>query len=243
MSTTTNSRETPPELKDSEARITQAWANYDSLGVTLNEFLYDYVKGMPKGWDPERETYVLQFRHPDDALVTGLPKVLVAQVAENLRSALEYMVYELSVLNYPNLDEWVPQFPIAKTRDEFDKQARGRLKYLPQDQVEFVEKQQPYHGNLMLRVLAEITNPSKHRCLVSLRTNTDLVIVFAEMTKKDMYADYFVYPVENGNAFFARPMNDLTFALLDQYDAMPALRNLIESVESIVRQSEQFFQT
>ena len=240
MSAPPNLHETPQELEDSVARIDQDWSNYGSLETALSKFLYDYVKGMVRGRDPAGG-YSLQVRHTSDDIVKGQPKVLVAQVAENLRSALDYMVFELSMLNDPSLDEWIPQFPITKTKDEFNTQTKGRLKYLSNDQIKFVEKQQPYHGNHMLSLLAEITNPSKHRRLASLRDDTDLGIYFAEVTRKEEFADHFVYPMEGGMAMFAKPMDEQTFILLNKYDAMPTLNNTIKTVTLIVKASGQFF--
>ena len=241
MSTPPNPHEPPQELEDSVARIDQAWSNYDSLETALRKFLYDYVKGMVIGRDPAGGGYSLQVRPPSDDIVRGQPKVLVAQVAENLRSALEYMVFELSMLNDPSLDEWIPQFPITRTKDEFNIQARGRLKYLSNDQVKFVEKQQPYHGNPMLNLLAEITNPSKHRRLAALRDDTDLGIYFAEITRKEEFANHFVYPMEGGMAIFAKPMDGQTFILLNKYDALPTLNNMIKTVTLIVKDSGRTF--
>lgn len=241
MGTPTILHETPQELEDSVARIAQAWSNYGFLETALSKFLYEYVKGMVKGRGPADGGYSLHVRPPSDDIVKGQPKVLVAQVAENLRSALEYMIFELSMLNDPSLDEWIPQFPITKTKDEFTAQAKGRLKYLSNDQIKFVERQQPYHGNLMLSLLAEITNPSKHRRLASLRDDTDLGIYFAEITRKEEFADHFVYPMEGGMAIFAKPMDGQTFILLNKYDALPTLNNMIKTVTLIVKDSGQFF--
>ena len=243
MSTPLNLHETPRELEDSLARIDQAWSNYESLETALSVFVYEYVKGMVKGRDPASGGYSLQFRPQSDDIVKGQPKVLVAQVAENLRSALEYMVFELSTLNCPSLDEWIPQFPITKTREEFDNQAKGRLKYLSSDQIEFVEEQQPYNGNRMLSLLAEITNPSKHRRLASLRDDTDIGIYLAEITRKEEFPDHFVYPMERGMAMFVGPMDEKSFILLNKYDAVPTLNNMIKTVTLIVKASGQFFRT
>ena len=49
--TATRRPETPPELEDATARIEQAKHNYVSLAEELNRFLYDYVKGMVKGFE------------------------------------------------------------------------------------------------------------------------------------------------------------------------------------------------
>ena len=42
--------------------------------------------------------------------MTGKPRALVVDIIEDLRAALDYMVFELSALAEPDLNEKVPQF-------------------------------------------------------------------------------------------------------------------------------------
>ena len=93
---------TPPELTDAWARIDQANENYISLAREMNEFLHKYVEGMVKGLDHESGSYVVQLRHPKESNVTDAPRALIAQIVENLRPALDYMIFKLSVLSEPN---------------------------------------------------------------------------------------------------------------------------------------------
>ena len=60
---------------------------------------------MVKGFDGESENFVLQLRHPKESNVKGRPRVLISQIVENLRTALDYMIFQLSVLNEPHLKE------------------------------------------------------------------------------------------------------------------------------------------
>ena len=148
--------EAPTELADAWARIDQAKENYYSLAREMNAFLYQYVKGMVKGFDRESGNFVIRLRHPKESNVTGTPRVLVAQIVENLRTALDYMIFELSVLNEPNLNERVTQFVIADSESDFERQAKRRLQHLTDEQKSFVEQIQPYHGNGMLALLREL---------------------------------------------------------------------------------------
>ena len=173
--------------------------------------------------------------------MSGAPQVLVAQIAESLRTALDYMVFRLSTLNEPNLNEQVPQFVIADSESAFRNQGR-RLRYLTDEQRGFVEQIQPYHGNDMLALLQTMTNEGKHRRLLSVRDNTGLDIYFAEMTKKDEYRGCFVYPGEKGNAIFAKPKGKEVVVLMGRYDAMTLLREMIGHAEDILRASYCFFQ-
>ena len=231
----------PPELEDALARIEQAKDNYLSLVSEMNEFLYDYVEGILKGFYPETESFVIRLRHPKDSNITGRPRVLVVQIVENLRNALDYMIFQFSVLNEPDLNERLPQFIISGSKKSFDRQAETALRYLTGEQKSFIEQIQPYNGNDMLRLLGEIAGPSKHRRLLSIRDNTRLNIYFGEITKSKDYPDHFVYPAERGCAVFAKPADGQSILLLEKYDAMSLLKNWIEHTEEIVRVSYCFF--
>ena len=62
------------------------------------------------------------------------------------------------------------------------------------------------------------------------------------MAKKEEYKDCFVYPVEQDCAVFARPKGPGTVLLLQKYNAMPLLKDIIEHAEDILRVSFCFFQ-
>ena len=62
MNACTDMHEAPPELADALARIDQAKENYISLAREMDEFLYNYVKGMVKGLDRKTGNFVLQLR-------------------------------------------------------------------------------------------------------------------------------------------------------------------------------------
>ena len=213
-----------------------------SLGHELNVFLYNYVKGMVKGFDYKTDNAVIQLRHPRESDVAGSPRLLVTQIMESLRTTLDYMTFQLSALNDPELNERVTQFVIANSESAFKKDAKTRLRYLTDEQKGFFEQIQPYNGNILLTVLGEAAIESKHRRLLSIRDITGLDIYFAEISKRQEYPDFFVYPMGKGKAIFARPKDEPTFLLLEKYNAMPLLKSMIEHVEEILRVSFCFFQ-
>ena len=230
----------PSQLADALARVAQAKANYVAFANEIQVFLYEYVGGMIKR--PEGDDFAIQFRHPKESEVSGPPKVLVGQIVENLRSALDYMVFELSALNDPALNQRTPQFVIAVDESSFQRQAQRRLRYLSDEQKTLIEKIQPYHGNPVLGLLGEMAGAGKHRRLLTIRDNTGLQIYFAEMEKQAQYEDCFAYPVGKGSAVFARPEGRPTVLLMDKYDATGLLKSMIEHVADIIRISFCFFE-
>lgn len=234
---------TPKELDDALARIEMSKRDFQSLRNELEEFLYDYIRGMIRNEKPEDGAFTLRFRRFEDSLVKGVKSVFVAQIVENLRTSLDYMVFELSKKNDPNLNERVPQFPILNSNKNFGRQVKKSLRYLSNEQLNFIDDVQPYKQDNILRILGEMTRPTKHRHLIYLRDNTSFHIYLSEITRKDEYEGYFFYPLAEGAAFFAKPMGEPSFVLLDQYDALPLLESMIVGVSRIVYASSRFFQT
>ena len=232
----------PEQLVDTWTRLYRAKENYDALAAEVTNFLYEYVKGMVKGWDPETGGFTIQLRHPRERVVKGKPRSLVVDIVEDLRAALDYMVFELSALNTPDLNERAPQSVIADTRQEFDRQSKNKLRYLTNEQKSnFIEKLQPFNGNHLLGILRDITGQSKHRRLLSVRDNSGWDIYMAEAKKRKEYKDCFMYPMEKGQAIFARPKTS-GILLLEKYDAMRMLKGMAEHVGEIVRVSHCFFE-
>lgn len=235
-----STRAVPPELADAMARIEQAKQDYVRFVQGIDVFLYNYVRGMVKGFDSDSGGFVLRFRHPKESNITGTPRVLVAQIVEHLRTALDYMVFALSEMNDPQLNDRTPQFVIAATESEFMRQI-PRLRYLTTEQRDaFVEPIQPYNGNEMLGLLADMVNAGKHRRLLSVWDSTGFDIFLAPAAKQGEFAGYFRYPVERDHAVFAKP-RDLAVRLMEKYDALGLLKSMIEHVEEIVRLSSCFF--
>ena len=54
------------------------------------------------------------------------------------------------------------------------------------------------------------------------------------------YEGWFMYQMEKGSAFFARP-SSFSITLLEKYDAMKTLKAMAEHVGDIVRLSHCFF--
>ena len=232
----------PQELADAWARIEKARDDCIAFISEMNEVWRAHIGSMLKGFDGETDNYVIQLPDPSSSEVKGKPKVLIGQIVENLRSALDYMIFELSERNDPNLNPRTPQFVIAESQGDFQRLAGSRLRYLTNEQRDFVEQLQPYQGNRMLGLLAKMAGAGKHRRLLSIRDTTGLDIFFAPLAKKDEYQDCFGYSVGKGRAVFARPKGRLQVLLMEEYDGTELLKSMIEHVAEIVGISSCFFE-
>ena len=184
MATSSDIEDTPQQLEDALDRLGQAKEGYFDLLRELDKFLHDHIQGMIKGFDTNTENFTLQLRSPRESAIRGRPRVLVAEIVENLRTSLDYMIFQLSVLNKPDLNEWIPQFIISDSESDFHRQAETRLRHLTTEQRGFVEQIQPYNGNSTLGLLGEVANQTKHRHLLSLRNVSAMTIAFGEITKQ-----------------------------------------------------------
>jgi hypothetical protein len=94
--------------------------------------------------------------------------VLVGEICYNLRTSLEYLVFELAKLDAGSAQDRT-QFPIEDTRERFQARKRqGWLKDLNPGHVTAIERLQPYNGCEWARLLRDASNRDKHRELVFL---------------------------------------------------------------------------
>ena len=220
-------------LEDAHARIDSAKDDYRALEREMARFLYKYVEGMLQGFDHATGNFVVRLRKPSDSIVRGRPRVLTAQIVENVRSVFDYLVFELSLRNNPALNRRHLKFVITDDEATFRKEAKSSLKHLTDRETAFVEELQPYRGNGLLALIRDASNRSKHRKLLSVRDSSSLEVVFGELARQHEYQSWWVYPEDKGAATFARPKN-LKVVLMERYDAMATVHSMIEHASEVV---------
>lgn len=91
--------------------------------------------------------------------------VIIGEVCYNLRSALDYLIYELAILDSGKVVDGT-QFPIEDKRKGFEwRKNGGWLNGLNTAHVAAIEGMQPYRGCYWTAKLRDISNPDKHRHL------------------------------------------------------------------------------
>lgn len=96
-----------------------------------------------------------------------LPHALFLAVSDcihNLRSALDFLVFELTLYDSGKIQKDT-QFLICDNPESFQKRKRKRLVGLSDAHVNGIELYQPYNGAEWTRILRDISNPDKHRHL------------------------------------------------------------------------------
>jgi hypothetical protein len=120
----------------------------------------------------------IQYLRSNPAKVIAQPKpvplrisLIVGDALQNLRSSLDYLVWEL-VLAENKQPTWKNAFPIHRTPERFNQTcARGRLDGVSTEAIAEIEKVQPYHQGenvekSLLYVLDHFCNINKHRRLL-----------------------------------------------------------------------------
>jgi hypothetical protein len=94
--------------------------------------------------------------------------ILVGEICYNLRSALDYLVYELAILDSGAIKR--TQFPIEKNAAAFTARRKpgNFLDGINDAHVAAIGKLQPYMGSTWTANLQDISNPDKHRTLVGI---------------------------------------------------------------------------
>jgi hypothetical protein len=93
--------------------------------------------------------------------------IVVGEICYNLRSALDYLIYELALLDSREVQKET-QFLIEYRPKDFKSGAKLRLKGLNARHKACIKALQPYNGCDWVGNLKEISNPDKHRTLTAI---------------------------------------------------------------------------
>ena len=215
-------------MEDARDRIEEARAQLTELDIETEAWLRAYLGRMfEKANSKDPKIPHIHLPSTDENIITGRPKVLVSQIIENLRVALDYAVFALSKKNYPTLNERIPKFVIAENKLAFDRAARKGLKYLTDDERNFIEQLQPYRvkpGAMSVTgLIRDATNVSKHRNLLSIYHKSNVNIIRAD--QKDEYKydeEWWRFPAQDDSIFFVKA-SDLRVVLFECYNLVEIL--------------------
>ena len=155
-------------LDGATLRVERAIKHFDELMVVFVAFREANIDKVSLKDDPGPPQSLRVFF--DSSLIVPLSLSLpVSDCIHNLRAALDYVVYELAILDSGVIQDGT-QFPIEDDPQVFHKRRRNTyLRGLEDKHVRVIESLQPYKGVDWTKLLASISNPDKHRHLVMLR--------------------------------------------------------------------------
>lgn len=152
-----------------------AFRRVDRADERLGEFLI-----LQDSYRLDQVQTVTVHKHPDLGYVprveaAGPPipliiPIVVGEAVYNLRAALDYLVFELAVLDSGS-SKAQTQFPIEDTPELFSRRRPALLNGVSNSHATVIEWKQPYNRVAWTRSLRDISNPDKHRRLTSVRSN------------------------------------------------------------------------
>jgi hypothetical protein len=145
-------------------RVDRAQEHLLELKQLLDSFRQRYLDAVTIYFNPD-PPYHPHVIHPRLTPATEhLFGIVVGEICYNLRSALDYLVYELA-LSDSGVVQNGTQFPIDDTPKKFAGHVPTRLIGLSAAHVAAIERLQPYNGCNWPKVLRILSNPDKHRQL------------------------------------------------------------------------------
>ncbi len=231
-------------FQDSWDRIESAHVEYGQFLNEIDRTMHSQVRRMIRGPSSEDPNgVVIQLLHPRELIeLTNRPRVLAGQIAENLRSALDYIVFHLSERNDEALDGRLPAFVIADDAASFQRTSGTALKYLDAHQKKIMEGLQPYQGHDYLAIIREASNRSKHRSLLTLRNFTYTKTVFDSADNASEYEGWWHFVQPNGQAVYVK-RGDHDVSLLGKYNATVALKYMLDGVKVVAWSFERYLNT
>jgi hypothetical protein len=151
-------------LDEARAKVARAFRHLEELNNEVHAFADAHPYSGVLDFDSEAPKIVIRAKAavPDEPvpLVVG---VIVGDVLNNLRSALEYLAWQLAIIGKgPDKDT---HFPICDTRDKWRDWGNGNVKRLQPKHAAVIERVQPYHGRqtgALLFIIARLNNTDKH---------------------------------------------------------------------------------
>ena len=154
-------------LDGSRAKIARAGDHLEVLEAALTRFVRDGGFTIATEHDPETEEYVFRVHSHLRPPVPPSPAVsaMVGDVLNNLRSALDYIIWRLA--KSPSVKN---QFPIFSAPEDFEKRRKRYLHSVPAEHWALIESYQPYPGrdaNGEIGRLATLNDVDKHHLLLA----------------------------------------------------------------------------
>ena len=150
-----------PDLNGAYARVKRANQHISNLKRRETAYIRKHKDRLVFNVEPDTGRVKLQWLG-SEAVIPALFNILVGEVIYNLRAALDYLIYELAILDSGTVQNGT-QFPICDDKRDFDGRRATRLKGLSGAHVTAIERLQPYCGCTWTGLLRDVSNPDKHR--------------------------------------------------------------------------------
>lgn len=226
----------PTQLQGSLIRIKRAELFIREFEGVLGEFenaLFDCIGFRT---NESGEGFTIQFSDLTAPHANLLPKAsaIVGDAVNNLRSALDYLVYELAMHN-EGKEIHNTQFVITGNIREFERQKKTRLKGLTERQVEMIRNVQPFRGVKWTELLIDISNPDKHRHLVVVDDDEFQILLRGNIRDDELFHDLPHKTLETSTRKLVVQGKISNVLIMDKYLAVDTLNELCTRVTDTVQ--------
>lgn len=208
-----------PSLANAYARVDRAREHLVALTREIDSFLSSVVYSLSIG---PAATGVFT----DVGRMPALISILVGEILYNLRSGLDYLVYELAYLDSGQIQEQT-QFLIEDREAGWENKRGQKLKQISDSHVERIKDFQPFRGCDWTGTLRDLSNPDKHRTLTVI-SHRGSVVVSTNATTTNQTLRFAAHDT-------ARPSNrSVTVVFDDGTSVRKILQELTESVPALL---------
>jgi len=152
-------------LDGSRAKIERAGDHLETLDSVLTRFAKEGSFRIAGELDSDAGEYVMRIYSNRQPPVPppARTSAIVGDALNNLRSALDYVIWQLALA--PSKKN---QFPVCDIPKLFEARSKGYLATVPEKHWAKIESYQPYHGQgrEQLAVLVKLNDADKHRLLL-----------------------------------------------------------------------------
>jgi hypothetical protein len=145
-------------------RVDRAEEHIVELKRLINDFRQRYLDASTTRFDPDPPYHPHPVHPPLTPHAEHKLSIVLGEICYNLRSALDYLVYELAALDSQSIQQGT-QFPIDDTPEQFAQSVKRSLVGVSSSHIDAIEELQPYRECTWPVVLRTLSNPDKHRKL------------------------------------------------------------------------------
>ncbi|PKU25116.1 hypothetical protein [Telmatospirillum siberiense] len=136
------------------------------LEIEISHVFERQANAVPFDLDPNPPHHVINVCRPPETFFGMRIGILVGEICYNLRSALDYLIFELAKLDSGSVQSGT-QFPIMDAKKDFDRRGKTAfLKGINASHIAAIEGLQPYMGCNWTGSLRDFSNEDKHRQFV-----------------------------------------------------------------------------
>jgi hypothetical protein len=147
-------------------RVNRAQEHFAELQHYISIFGQFQLDTSAIHFDPNPPYEVKVFAPVSFSSPSAIVSVVLGELIYNLRSALDYLIFELA-RHDSRVIQHGTQFPIDDKPKKFAEHIPTRLKGLSGAHIAAIERLQPYNGCNWTKLLRDLSNPDKHRELTA----------------------------------------------------------------------------